>query len=184
VIINFPGFWIHIFVIFSRLLTVRHLNHKLFLLKSHSIERLPDSSITCSNRNTSSTQAIQDVIMWWCAARWGLSYNSGGGGRWVRMMIIRGNPKEPGRTPYPGADSQMKSYGIVPETKRWEDDTACRVSWMMKRQGLGRKLLWCAPITAALRSKLWTVFARSNTGISGLNPTQGMDLCLCCRVCR
>jgi hypothetical protein len=30
----------------------------------------------------------------------------------------------------------------------------------------------------AVRSKAWTVFARSNTGIVGSNPTQGMDVCL------
>jgi hypothetical protein len=34
------------------------------------------------------------------------------------------------------------------------------------------------PITVAARSKPWTVFARSNTGIMGLNPTQGMDVCV------
>jgi hypothetical protein len=28
------------------------------------------------------------------------------------------------------------------------------------------------------RSKAWTVFARSNTGIVGSNPTQGMDVCV------
>jgi hypothetical protein len=32
------------------------------------------------------------------------------------------------------------------------------------------------PITVAARSKAWTVFARSNTGIVGSNPTQGMDV--------
>jgi hypothetical protein len=36
-----------------------------------------------------------------------------------------------------------------------------------------------APITVAGRAKAWTVFARSNTGIVGSNPTQGMDVCLC-----
>jgi hypothetical protein len=40
------------------------------------------------------------------------------------------------------------------------------------------------PITVAARSKAWTVFARSNTGIVGFNPTRGMDIsvrlfCLC-----
>jgi hypothetical protein len=34
-------------------------------------------------------------------------------------------------------------------------------------------------ITVASRSKVWTVFARSNTGIVGLNPTWGMDVCGC-----
>jgi hypothetical protein len=35
------------------------------------------------------------------------------------------------------------------------------------------------PITVAARSKAWTVFARSNTGIVGSNPTQDMDVCMC-----
>jgi hypothetical protein len=34
------------------------------------------------------------------------------------------------------------------------------------------------PITVATRSKTGTVFARSNTGIAGSNPTQGMDICV------
>jgi hypothetical protein len=34
------------------------------------------------------------------------------------------------------------------------------------------------PITVAARSKAWTVFARSNTGDVGSNPTQGMDVCV------
>jgi hypothetical protein len=34
-------------------------------------------------------------------------------------------------------------------------------------------------ITVAARSKASIVFARSDTGIVGLNPTQGMDVCLC-----
>jgi hypothetical protein len=32
--------------------------------------------------------------------------------------------------------------------------------------------------TNAARSKAWTVFARSNAGIVGSNPTQGMDVCV------
>jgi hypothetical protein len=35
------------------------------------------------------------------------------------------------------------------------------------------------PITVAARSKVWTVFARSNAGIVGSNPTQGMDVYVC-----
>jgi hypothetical protein len=31
----------------------------------------------------------------------------------------------------------------------------------------------------AARSKARTVFARSNSGIVGSNPTQGMDVCVC-----
>jgi hypothetical protein len=33
-------------------------------------------------------------------------------------------------------------------------------------------------ITEAARSKAWTVFARSNTGVLGSNPTRGMDVCV------
>jgi hypothetical protein len=35
------------------------------------------------------------------------------------------------------------------------------------------------PITVDARSKAWTVFARSNAGLVGSNPTQGMDVCVC-----
>jgi hypothetical protein len=34
------------------------------------------------------------------------------------------------------------------------------------------------PITVAARSRASTVFARSNTGIGGSNPTLGMDVCV------
>jgi hypothetical protein len=34
------------------------------------------------------------------------------------------------------------------------------------------------PITVTARSKEWTVFTRSNAGIVGSNPTQGMDVCV------
>jgi hypothetical protein len=33
-------------------------------------------------------------------------------------------------------------------------------------------------ITVAARSEAWTVFARSNAGVVGSNPTQGMNVCL------
>jgi hypothetical protein len=36
------------------------------------------------------------------------------------------------------------------------------------------------PITVAARSKAWTVFARSNTGIVSSNRTQGMDVFIVC----
>jgi hypothetical protein len=38
------------------------------------------------------------------------------------------------------------------------------------------------PITVAARSEAWIVFARSNAGILGSNPTQGMDVCMCVRL--
>jgi hypothetical protein len=49
-----------------------------------------------------------------------------------------------------------------------------------------------APVTVAERSEACTVFARSEPGIMGSNPTQDMDvwyvymfiLCLCCPVFR
>jgi hypothetical protein len=34
------------------------------------------------------------------------------------------------------------------------------------------------PITVVARSKAWAVFPRSNTGVVGSNPTQGMDVCV------
>jgi hypothetical protein len=45
------------------------------------------------------------------------------------------------------------------------------------------------PITVAARSNALTVFASSDTGIVGSNPTQGMDVCLrlfcvCVVMCR
>jgi hypothetical protein len=36
----------------------------------------------------------------------------------------------------------------------------------------------CSPVTVAVRSKAWTVFARSNTGIVGSNPNRGVDICV------
>jgi hypothetical protein len=35
------------------------------------------------------------------------------------------------------------------------------------------------PITVAVRSEAWTVFARSNAGIVDLNPTRSIGVCLC-----
>jgi hypothetical protein len=34
------------------------------------------------------------------------------------------------------------------------------------------------PITVTVLSKAWTLFARSNTGVMGSNPTRGMDVCV------
>jgi hypothetical protein len=50
-------------------------------------------------------------------------------------------------------------------------------------QGFG----WEAPVPMASRSKVPTVFDRSNTGIVVSNPARGMDVCprfsvLCCPV--
>jgi hypothetical protein len=40
-------------------------------------------------------------------------------------------------------------------------------------------LLLIMPITVAARSKAWTAFARSNAGVLGSNPSQGMYICVC-----
>jgi hypothetical protein len=45
-----------------------------------------------------------------------------------------------------------------------------------------------SPITVAARSNAWTVFDRSNAGVVGSNPTQGMDVrvrlfCVCVVLC-
>jgi hypothetical protein len=56
----------------------------------------------------------------------------------------------------------------------------------------GCRMVGRVPITVAARSQALTAFVRSNTGIMGSNPTQGMDiwcvyaiiLCLCCLVFR
>jgi hypothetical protein len=53
-----------------------------------------------------------------------------------------------------------------------------------------KRLSLIGPVTVAECSKACTVFARSEAGIVGSNPTQGMDfwgvyafiLCLCCPV--
>jgi hypothetical protein len=47
---------------------------------------------------------------------------------------------------------------------------------MLKLHTLGKR----RPITVAALSKVWTLFARSNTGIVGSSPTQGMDVCIVC----
>jgi hypothetical protein len=36
------------------------------------------------------------------------------------------------------------------------------------------------PITVTEQSKAWIVFARSNAGMVGSNPNQGMDVCIVC----
>jgi hypothetical protein len=37
---------------------------------------------------------------------------------------------------------------------------------------------FCVPITVVVRSEAWNVFAGSNIGILGSNPTQGLDVCV------
>jgi hypothetical protein len=78
---------------------------------------------------------------------------------------------------------QLQSSWLV---RRYIGNPDWRFSWF-RSVILGK---W--PITIAARSKAWTVFARSDAGIVGSNPTQGIDvwcvyafiLCLCCHVFR
>jgi hypothetical protein len=44
--------------------------------------------------------------------------------------------------------------------------------------GIGKDMHGLLPITVAAQSEPWTVFACSNAGIVGSNPTQGMDVCV------
>jgi hypothetical protein len=47
---------------------------------------------------------------------------------------------------------------------------------------------WQCPVTVSARSGAWTVFAFSNVGVVGSNPTWGMDVCVrlfcVCAVCK
>jgi hypothetical protein len=57
------------------------------------------------------------------------------------------------------------------------------VEWRKDKSGCSiQELSWmnsvAVPITVAARYKAWTVFARSNTVVMGLNPTWGMDDCV------
>jgi hypothetical protein len=44
-------------------------------------------------------------------------------------------------------------------------------------------VLCSLPVTVVEQSKACTVFARSEAGIVGSNPTQGMDVCMCVFFC-
>jgi hypothetical protein len=58
--------------------------------------------------------------------------------------------------------------------------TVQRLHWLKRetqaKMRVGKKDMY-RPITVAARSKAWTVYARSNAGIVGSNPTRGMDVC-------
>jgi hypothetical protein len=40
------------------------------------------------------------------------------------------------------------------------------------------RFMYLSPIRVSARSKAWSVFPRSKTGLVGSNPTRGMDVCL------
>jgi hypothetical protein len=55
------------------------------------------------------------------------------------------------------------------------------LAWVKARRTatwkLGVHYCW-APVTVAARSKAWILFARTDAGIVGSNPTQGMNVCV------
>jgi hypothetical protein len=60
---------------------------------------------------------------------------------------------------------QIQEAGLIlSEDRKMENNGQCRIIW---------------PITVVTWSKAWTVSVRSNTGVVGSNPTQGMDVCVC-----
>jgi hypothetical protein len=58
-------------------------------------------------------------------------------------------------------------------------DTYRRFMYLQALNNFLRRVIWEMPSTVAALSKAWNASARSNTGIVGSNPTQGMDACLC-----
>jgi hypothetical protein len=57
--------------------------------------------------------------------------------------------------------------------------TRLHSSYVYFSKNITVSLFWIKPITVAARPKVWTVVARSNTGIVGLNSTRSMDVCVC-----
>jgi hypothetical protein len=58
-------------------------------------------------------------------------------------------------------------FGVGPYTNRMDYFLVCFLQYKIKKL-----------IRVAARSKAWTVFALSNTGILSSNPTPGMDVCV------
>jgi hypothetical protein len=79
--------------------------------------------------------------------------------------------------------SSFPFWAACPQLKHYSEE-----QWSERTKKLQTIVHW-QPITVAARSKAGNVFARSNTGIVGSNPTQGMDVCLrlfcvCVVLCR
>jgi hypothetical protein len=72
-----------------------------------------------------------------------------------------------------GGKVQDLTYGIECNT---EFNIAVSWHWYAFNEVLYKKN--CDAITVTSPSKARTVFARSNAGIVGSNPTQGMDICV------
>jgi hypothetical protein len=75
---------------------------------------------------------------------------------------------------YQSSDSNRKQYVYKSE--------GFRLSQFTSSPGHTERYLFCVinalSISAAAQSKAWTVFARSNAGVAGSNPTRGMDVCV------
>jgi hypothetical protein len=81
------------------------------------------------------------------------------------------------------SNSEAEDLGV-----NWTvDASSFSALWVLLIHSLGSYICYisgmytyCWPITLTARSKAWTVFARSNTGIVGSNLTQGMDVSIAC----
>jgi hypothetical protein len=91
-------------------------------------------------------------------------------------MISKGLPKNM-------KFQKMRKWIQIHISKKTFNNTPKLQSW----SGLNK--LWPVPMTAAVQSKAWTVFACSNIAVMGLNLTWGMDVslrlfCVCVVLCR
>jgi hypothetical protein len=74
---------------------------------------------------------------------------------------------------------------LRPGSRKWRG-SVCVIFWALNirtnlhfLKEMYTQHVLCKPIIVAARSKAWTVvFARSKASIVGLNPIQGMDVCL------
>jgi intracellular sulfur oxidation DsrE/DsrF family protein len=64
--------------------------------------------------------------------------------------------------------------GSTPRQINWL--TVCR---NVTLTGISKNNYVEEPITVVARSKALIAFVRSNTGVVGSNPAQGMDVCVC-----
>jgi hypothetical protein len=89
----------------------------------------------------------------------------------------------------------LRTFGAPAETETKDISNTIQKRYRLNQivglhDGELRKTTWILePITVAARCEVWTVFARSDTGIVGSNHTRGVDvcvfiMCLSCSVCR
>jgi hypothetical protein len=84
------------------------------------------------------------------------------------------------KVPIPSTRLQCRNPGDSNTERNTSDSSQFRCLYMLNF----KELMPYSPVTVAERSKAWTVFARSEPGIMGSNPTQGMDVwCMCAFFC-